>query len=92
MIRSSFPQTMKSTHEENLVSLPKDEFNETYLTIQELLSYEVDPQDFIIDDPFLSASAVKVDLHKHLQSLYERMTEIKRSITPHTEMVTISFN
>ena len=78
--------------ETNEISLPRDEFNETFHTIRELLAHEANPEEFIIEDHFISNSRVKVDLRKHLQSLYNRMVEIEESLTPSTRMVTIDFS
>lgn len=76
----------------NEVSLPREEFNETFLTIQELLAQDANPDEFIVEDPFISSASVKVDLRKHLESLYERMVEIKESLNPSTQVVTIDFS
>ena len=76
----------------NEISLPREEFNETFQTIQELLAQETNPEAFIIEDRFISTTGVKVDLHQHLQSLYQRMQEIKASLSPSTRMVTINFS
>ena len=82
---------MNVTHP-NAVSIPKDEFYETFATIQALLAHDSEPDDFVVEDPFMAACPVKVDLRKHLQRLYERMYEVKQSMTPATRMVTIDFN
>ena len=76
----------------NEISLPREEFNETFLTIQELLAQEANPDEFIVEDPFISSAAVKVDLRKHLQNLYDRMVDIKATMAPSTRMVTIDFS
>lgn len=78
--------------QDNAVSIPVDEFDDTFATIKEILAHKSDPNDLVVDDPFLSSSSVKVDLRKHLQSLYERMSEIKATLTDSTQMVTIEFN
>ncbi|QXD23881.1 hypothetical protein F7C95_18500 [Opitutia bacterium ISCC 51] len=91
MIRPSSPCFMKVT-DTNEISLPREEFNETFLTIQELLAQEANPEEFIVEDPFISSASVKVDLRKHLQSLYDRMVDIKESMAPSTHMVTIDFS
>ena len=93
MIRPFYlnPNSMNALND-NSISIPTEEFYDTYKTIEELLTLEVDPTDFIVLDPFLASSPVKVDLRKHLQSLYDRMTEIRESLTASTEMVTIDFN
>ena len=76
----------------NEISIPREEFNETFLTIQELLAQDANPEEFIVEDPFISSASVKVDLRKHLLSLYNRMVEIQESLTPSTRIVTIDFN
>lgn len=76
----------------NEISIPREEFNDTFLTIQELLNQEANPEEFIVEDPFMSSSSVKVDLRKHLQSLYNRMQEIQESLSPSTRMVKIDFS
>ena len=76
----------------NEISLPREEFNETFQTIRELLAQEANPEAFVIEDRFISTTGVKVDLHQHLQSLYQRMQEIKASLSPSTQMVTINFS
>lgn len=92
MIRPNYPYPMQA-YQSNAVSIPRDEFNETFLTIQELLAHDADPGEFIVDDPFFStASSVKVDLRKHLQNLHDRMSEIKQSVTSSTRMITIDFD
>lgn len=91
MIIPLFPHSMNLT-QKNAVSIPVEEFDDTYATIREILAHKSDPNDLVVDDPFLSCSSVKVDLRKHLQSLFERMSEIKATITAGTQMVTIQFN
>ena len=91
MIRPSYPSVMK-TIETNSISIPTDEFHETFETIRELLELNVDPRDFVVSDPFLSSSSPKVDLRRHLKSLFERMREVRKQLTPETQMVTIEFN
>lgn len=91
MKRSSSPFFMQVT-DTNEISLPREEFNETFLTIQELLAHKANPEEFIVEDPFISSAGVKVDLRKHLQSLYDRMVDIKESMAPSTHMVTIDFS
>ena len=91
MIRPSSPFGMQVT-DTNEISLPREEFNETFLTIQELLAQEANPDEFIVEDPFISSAAVKVDLRKHLQNLYDRMVDIKATMAPSTRMVTIDFS
>jgi hypothetical protein len=91
MIRNLFPQSM-NLRQENAISIPVEEFDDTFATIGELLAYDSDPNDLVVDDPFLSSSSVKVDLRKHLQSLYNRMSDIKSTITNSTQMVTIEFH
>lgn len=91
MIRPSHPFHMHVT-DTNEISIPREEFNETFLTIQELLAQESHPEEFVVEDPFISSAGVKVDLRKHLQSLYDRMVEIKGSLSPSTRMVTINFS
>ena len=91
MIHPSNPFLMQVT-DTNEISLPREEFNETFLTIQELLAQDANPEEFIVEDPFMSSASVKVDLRKHLESLYQRMVEIKDSLGPSTRMVTIDFS
>ena len=91
MIRPSYPYFMNVT-ETNEVSIPREEFYETFLTIQELLAHDANPNELVVEDPFISSSPVKVDLRKHLQNLYERMSEIKDSLSSSTKMVTIDFS
>ena len=67
MIRPSYPIIMNPTYA-NEVSIPREEFNETLLTIQELLANDANPEEFIVEDPFISSSPVKVDLRKQLQT------------------------
>ena len=91
MIRPSHPFFMQVTGT-NEISIPREEFNETFLTIQELLAQEANPEEFIVEDPFISSSIVKVDLRKHLQNLYNRMVDIQESLSPSTRVVTIDFS
>jgi hypothetical protein len=91
MIRPSNPFLMNIT-ETNEVSIPREEFYETFLTIQELLAHDTNPKELIVEDHFISSIPVKVDLRQHLQNLYNRMSEIKETITSSTQMVTIDFS
>lgn len=91
MIRPSHSSFMQVS-DTNEISIPREEFNETFLTIQELLNHKADPEEFIVEDPFISSSSVKVDLRKHLQNLYNRMQDIQESLSPSTRMVTIDFS
>ena len=91
MVRPLFPRSM-NVEQANRVSLPTDEFYETLNTLEGLLALNLDPSEFIIEDSFPSSSSVKVDLRQHLINLHQRMSEIKDTLTPNTEMVTIDFN
>ena len=81
-----------NTIESIAISLPKEEFIETFQTIKELLALEVDPRKFIVADPFLFSSSPKVDLRRHLQSLFDGMQAIRQRIEPAKKTVTINFD
>ena len=53
MIRPSYP-TLMNLIETNEVSIPREEFFETFPTIHELLAQDANPEEFIVNDPFLS--------------------------------------
>lgn len=91
MIRLSLPFKM-NLPQVNAVFIPRDEFFESLASIQELLAHNADPGELIVEDPFMAARPVKVDLRKHLQNLYDRMSEIGKSMSPATRMVRIDFN
>lgn len=91
MFRPFFLRSM-NVEQANSISLPTDEFYETLNALEGLLALNLDPSEFIIEDSFHSSSSVKVDLRQHLKNLHQRMSEIKDTLTPNTEMVTIDFN
>jgi hypothetical protein len=76
----------------NEVSLPRQEFDETFATIKVLLAENTDPRELIMTDPFFENRPTKVDLREHLQHLYDRMSEISETISSSTSMVTIDFS
>lgn len=75
----------------NSVSIPRREFNETYQVLKVLLDQNKDPEDLLVEDPFLSVKPVKVDLRRHMENLFERMSKVKETIDASTRIVTIDF-
>lgn len=90
MIHSLFSNA-SYTESENAVTIPRDEFEDTLSTVESLLEFSTNPEDLIIEDPFLSECPIKVDLGQHLRNLHGKLIRVKGRLNKGDESVIIQF-
>ncbi len=90
MINSLFSES-SYTLSENVVTLTRNEFEETLSTVESLLEFSTNPEDLIIEDPFLSEHPIKVDLGQHLKNLHSKLRRISNSLDSTDNSVIVRF-